>query len=132
MSSRCVIQYVFFVILIAINFNNGVGAKINPDQKTSNSKQWKGNLHTHSFWSDGDDFPEMIVSWYVENGYNFLALSDHNILQEGDKWIFPAAGGEAVEKTYLNYLAKFGKEWVETEKDPELGLTVRLKPHLDP
>ncbi|MFN0066994.1 MAG: hypothetical protein ACKVYV_05090, partial [Limisphaerales bacterium] len=18
---------------------------------------WKGNLHTHSFWSDGDDFP---------------------------------------------------------------------------
>ena len=128
MSCRCVIQYVFFVILIAINFNNGVGAKINPDQKTSNSKWWKGNLHTHSFWSDGDDFPEMIVSWYVENGYNFLALSDHNILQEGDKWIFPAAGGEAVEKTYLNYLAKFGKEWIETEEDPELGLTVRLKP----
>ena len=93
MSSRCVIQYVFFVILIAINFNNGVGAKINPDQKKSNSKWWKGNLHTHSFWSDGDDFPEMIVSWYVENGYNFLALSDHNILQEGDKWIFLSTGG---------------------------------------
>ena len=25
---------------------------------------WKGNLHTHSLWSDGDDFPEMIVDWY--------------------------------------------------------------------
>src|SRR4051794_14253426 len=24
------------------------------------SPRWlKGNLHTHSFWSDGDDFPEM-------------------------------------------------------------------------
>ena len=22
---------------------------------------WKGNLHTHSFWSDGDDFPEMVA-----------------------------------------------------------------------
>ena len=22
---------------------------------------WKGNLHTHSLWSDGDDYPEMIA-----------------------------------------------------------------------
>jgi len=22
---------------------------------------WKGNLHTHTFWSDGDDFPEMVA-----------------------------------------------------------------------
>jgi hypothetical protein len=50
--------------------------------------QWfKGNLHTHSFWSDGDDFPEMIAAWYKTNGYHFLALSDHNILVEGEKWI---------------------------------------------
>ena len=25
---------------------------------------WKGNIHTHSFWSDGNDFPEMIAEWY--------------------------------------------------------------------
>src|SRR5690348_16364915 len=24
---------------------------------------WKGNTHTHSLWSDGDDYPEMIVDW---------------------------------------------------------------------
>ena len=30
---------------------------------------WKGNLHTHSFWSDGDDYPEMIVDWYKTAGY---------------------------------------------------------------
>ena len=35
---------------------------------------WKGNLHTHSFWSDGDDFPEMIADWYKRHGYHFLAL----------------------------------------------------------
>jgi len=23
---------------------------------------WKGNLHTHTFWSDGDAFPEMVAT----------------------------------------------------------------------
>jgi hypothetical protein len=23
----------------------------------------EGNLHTHSLWSDGDDYPEMIAGW---------------------------------------------------------------------
>src|SRR5262245_24226725 len=36
-------------------------------------RYWKGNLHTHSLWSDGDDFPEMIGDWYKKNGYDFLA-----------------------------------------------------------
>src|SRR5437867_13048892 len=48
---------------------------------------WKGNLHTHTLWSDGDDYPEMVVEWYKTNGYNFLVLSDHNITQQGEKWI---------------------------------------------
>ena len=28
------------------------------------ARWWKGNLHTHSLWSDGDDYPEMIADWY--------------------------------------------------------------------
>lgn len=44
---------------------------------------WKGNLHTHTLWSDGDDFPEMVAEWYRTRGYNFLALSDHNVLSQG-------------------------------------------------
>ena len=47
----------------------------------------KGNIHTHSFWSDGNQFPEMIASWYKQQGYDFLALSDHNILSKGEKWM---------------------------------------------
>ena len=40
--------------------------------------QWfKGNLHTHTLWSDGDDFPEMVADWYRQHDYNFLALTDH-------------------------------------------------------
>ena len=48
---------------------------------------WKGNAHTHTFWSDGNDFPEMVADWYRESGYNFLVLTDHNILSRGEKWM---------------------------------------------
>jgi hypothetical protein len=70
------------------------------------AKWWKGNLHTHTLWSDGDDFPDMVANWYRENGYNFLAISDHNILLEGDKWI--ALGTNAARKVAFDrYRAKF-------------------------
>ena len=48
---------------------------------------YKGNLHTHTLWSDGNAPPETIVSWYKNHGYNFLALSDHNIMLTGEKWV---------------------------------------------
>ncbi|MBK1876066.1 hypothetical protein [Pelagicoccus mobilis] len=49
--------------------------------------QWyKGNTHTHTLWSDGNDFPESAAAWYKDNGYDFLVLSDHNILSRGVKW----------------------------------------------
>jgi len=94
--------------------------------------QWyRGNLHTHSLWSDGNDFPEMITKWYVENGYHFLALTDHNILSRGEKWMLldrieERAGESAMKK----YLAEFGEEWVETrvrKKEDESITEVRLR-----
>lgn len=41
-------------------------------------KKWfKGNLHTHTTVSDGKRSPEEVVALYRENGYDFLALTDH-------------------------------------------------------
>jgi hypothetical protein len=51
------------------------------------ARWWKGNLHTHTFWSDGDDFPDMVADWYRANGYQFLGLSDHNTVQDTNKWV---------------------------------------------
>ena len=31
---------------------------------SAEARWFKGNLHTHSLWSDGDDYPEMIADWY--------------------------------------------------------------------
>ena len=52
-------------------------------------KRWyKGNLHTHTVWSDGKAFPEEAVAWYRSRGYNFLGLSDHNLFQDDtDCWV---------------------------------------------
>ena len=91
---------------------------------------WKGNLHTHTYWSDGDDFPEMVAEWYRTHGYNFLALSDHNVLSEGIRWdkltkLQMKRGDVALEK----YLKRFGPDWVETRGSREDGsFEVRLKP----
>ncbi len=44
-------------------------------------KQWyKGNIHTHTTESDGDEEPHKVASWYRRHGYDFLVLSDHNHL----------------------------------------------------
>jgi len=40
----------------------------------------RGNTHTHTTYSDGDSPPEVVVDWYAEHGYDFLFLTDHNIL----------------------------------------------------
>lgn len=90
----------------------------------------KGNLHTHSLWSDGDDFPEMIADWYRRHGYHFLGLSDHNILSEGQRWLdMPDKGPRTT--ALAKYRVRFGERWVEertaqTKTGPKRQ--IRLKP----
>lgn len=89
------------------------------------ARWYKGNLHTHTYWSDGDDFPEPVVDWYKSHGYDFLALSDHNILQAGEKWLDTAnlkGGAVSLEK----YRARFGDDWVEMRTVGDTAF-VRLK-----
>ncbi len=89
---------------------------------------YKGNLHTHSLWSDGNDFPEMIADWYRGHGYQFLALSDHNVLSEGERWIdADAAAKKGAIGGLDRYLARFGDKWVKT-REVEGKQQVRLKP----
>jgi len=38
---------------------------------------YRGNLHTHSTRSDGRYAPEVVCRMYRENGYHFLAITDH-------------------------------------------------------
>jgi hypothetical protein len=87
---------------------------------------WKGNLHTHSLWSDGDDYPEMIADWYKQRGYQFLALTEHNVLAEGQRW-FNLTNNRGGGPIFARYLERFGPDWVE-QRTVDGVAQVRLKP----
>jgi hypothetical protein len=44
---------------------------------------YKGQFHVHTWWSDGRAAPEQAVAYYKERGYDFLALTDHNVYAAG-------------------------------------------------
>lgn len=97
-----------------------------PSPEESDSPRWyKGNLHTHSYWSDGDEFPEVIMDWYKKHDYQFVALSDHNILAKGDKWI-TIRPDSLYQAAFSNYLKDYGEEWVEHQLDSG-QIKVKLK-----
>jgi hypothetical protein len=97
------------------------------ERKSSSEMQWfKGNLHTHSYWSDGDEFPEVIMDWYKSNGYQFIALSDHNTLAEGDKWVM-IPKDSIYQSACKRYIEEYGPDWVEYEIDSSNQIHVKLK-----
>ncbi|MGE3819291.1 MAG: PHP domain-containing protein [Isosphaeraceae bacterium] len=100
------------------------------DPPDSSPKWFKGNLHTHTLWSDGNDYPEMVVDYYANNGYHFLALSDHNVLSQGQRWMPKAEANRRAGRGndgFARYVSRFGKDWVETRTNGDVE-EVRLKP----
>ncbi len=51
-----------------------------------NGKFYKANYHAHSTRSDGQLSQEEAVNVFKEHGYNFLCLSEHNIVTKTDKY----------------------------------------------
>lgn len=95
-------------------------------EQDEEKQQWfKGNLHTHTYWSDGDAFPEMVLQWYKSNDYDFLSLTDHNTLQQGEKWK-KIPKSHIYEKAFNDYLQAYGEDWVEYTSDSS-GTRVKLK-----
>lgn len=101
-------------------------AQVEPDPP---ARWWKGNLHTHTLWSDGDDFPEMITEWYRDKGYHFLALSDHNLLSTSERWMpVKAINARAGVDAFAKYRKRYGDSWVRTRGSASDGsYEVRLK-----
>jgi hypothetical protein len=95
-----------------------------PDNE-SDLTWYKGNLHTHTYWSDGDEFPEMVLDWYKSNGYDFVALSDHNTMAQDEKWKL-IAKSPLYEESFNQYLEKFGADWVVYKTDTG-RIQVKLK-----
>lgn len=90
---------------------------------TLQAQQWyKGALHCHSLWSDGNSFPEKVIDVHRDLGYQFVVISDHSKLQvDKNRWKELSAKDPRV----VDYMARYGS-WVE-QKDENGKHFVRLK-----
>ena len=79
--------------------------------------------HAHApLWSDGDAAPEWSADWYKRHGYHFLALSDHNVHLEGERWVRIGAGrGEASPAQVEALVERFGAKQVERREREGVG-----------
>lgn len=63
-----------FLLLIMFTYSSLAG----------NYHWYKGNTHCHTLSSDGKNTPAEVIEAYHAHGYNFLAITDHNILLNTD------------------------------------------------
>jgi predicted metal-dependent phosphoesterase TrpH len=68
-------QHIWVVTIVAFACLSRAGAAQNP---SAGLNWYRGNLHTHTISSDGDSSPWDLMAWYKRNGYQFLAITDHN------------------------------------------------------
>jgi hypothetical protein len=96
--------------------------------RAAGAERWyKGQTHCHSFWSDGDDFPEMVADWYKSHGYHFLCPSEHNRIAEGECWYKLNHEKRPATPQILEACRKrFGDGWLELRGDGD-AREVRLK-----
>lgn len=101
-----------------------------PASARSPSQHWyRGNLHAHSLHSDGAWVPEELVAWYRDHGYAFLALSDHDNIDDQESWrplsLVQQRSGEAV---LARLESRFGKSSVRLRGEGE-GREFRITPY---
>jgi hypothetical protein len=79
---RAVVLLLVAGLGLAVTFRSApaTAAAAQPAPDRSAWRWYKGNTHTHTLASDGDSTPEEVTRWYKDQGYEFLVLSDHNVL----------------------------------------------------
>lgn len=98
---------------------------------------YRGMFHTHTFWSDGDEFPEMVAQWYKSQGYQVLGISDHNCLARGERWQNVQDKKRAIPESVIEACRKqFGAGWVETrgageKREVRLKTLAEIRPRLE-
>lgn len=104
------------------------------EMRNAGMRWWRGNLHMHTYWSDGRVFPEQAIDLYKNQlGYDFLALSEHNTFADRPDHWRPVLEKEAkwppdVTKPYFDVYMKsaFGKT-AQTRAAADASREVRLR-----
>jgi hypothetical protein len=80
--SRAAVLLLVAGLGLAVTFRSDPAAAVaaQPAPDRAAWRWYKGNTHAHTLESDGDSTPEEVTRWYKDQGYQFLVLSDHNVL----------------------------------------------------
>ncbi len=118
---------VMFALLSLMTLSERTPAPANAQtlQAAGPLKWYRGNLHTHSLWSDGDDYLEAIALWYREHNYDFLSFTDHNVLADKERWI-NVEKSKGKQQAFDKLKQSFPDGWIE-ERKTEDKLETRLK-----
>ncbi|MBP8131478.1 MAG: histidinol-phosphatase [Candidatus Hydrogenedentes bacterium] len=93
--------------------------------------QWyKGVTHVHSLWSDGDMSPDLVAAWYKDHGYHFMCFTDHNVLQEGERFISIVPDTKLSPERVEMIRARFGDDWPDIKTEGGKS-RMRLKTHAE-
>ncbi|MEO6434962.1 MAG: hypothetical protein ABIP55_04275, partial [Tepidisphaeraceae bacterium] len=77
---------------------------------------WKGNLHTHTLWSDGNDFPEMVAEWSRHTKNTYLSSQYRRLAgRRGKKRAIVAVGHTMLVMMY--HMLKEGMDYQELGHD---------------
>jgi hypothetical protein len=94
----------------------------NPYARNSNTQyRWlKGNLHAHTDLSDGSREPQTVIDLYAGLGYDFMALSDHDVFSD-----YSAIDAKGMILLPGNEVTQFGPHVLQ------IGSTSLADPHED-
>lgn len=54
--------------------------------RSDDSRWFRGNLHTHTTESDGRRAPQAVIDDYAGRGYDFLAITDHDLITAPERF----------------------------------------------
>jgi len=113
------------LVLVVVGMLTTTPATTAQELAADDGRQWyRGNLHTHSHWSDGDDYLEMIADWYRARDYDFLVFTDHNVLPNTERWV-TVSETKGGQEAYKKLKARF-PDWVDERAEGDT-LQVRLR-----
>lgn len=113
-----------FAAILAFAFTSAAPSFAGELKADGDLQFYRGNMHTHSHWSDGDDYLESIALWYRDHDYDFLVFTDHNVLADSERWIAveKSKGGR---KAFDKLKEKF-PDWIE-QRESDGKVEVRLR-----
>lgn len=95
-----------------------------PELRKPGERNWyRGDLHAHTIYSDGDATPAQLLAAAYEAGLDFLGITDHNraqspvdLVPQGDGWPVLVPGVEVT--TYAGHFNVWGTDTWYDFRDP--------------